>query len=241
MTPTQVRIETIETIAYRFDENDIWPFARDHAAEIDALWQKRLAENPHLYNGRVLMMHPPQRTADGGCFEGICFTADFKSFTAWRDMDCPDRSRVNLFAMAALRTSDGAFLLGEMGPKTASAGSIYFPAGTPDHTDLIDGALDLEGSAWRELTEETGFTSADVMADHGWTVVTEGAYVACMKTMRLPYPAAEAVARVDRFLAQERDPELARVIAMASPADFIREHMPDFMCAYLEHMWRKGL
>jgi hypothetical protein len=240
MTAAQTRIETIETIAYRFAEDDVWPFARDRAAEIDALWQKRLAENPHLYNGRVLMMHPPKRSADGARLEGICFTADFKSFTAWRDMDCPDRSRVNLFAMAALRTADGAFLLGEMGPKTASAGHIYFPAGTPDHTDLIGDALDLDGSAWRELTEETGFTSDDVTADGGWTVITEGAYVACMKTMRLPFPAAEAVARVGQFLAREQDPELARVIAMASAADFIRERMPDFMCAYLEHMWRKG-
>jgi hypothetical protein len=238
MTPAaEMRIEVIDEISYRFVEGDIWPYARDHAAEIDAHWQKRLEKNPHLYNGRVLLMHPPQRSADGRCLEGTCFSADFKSFTAWRDMGCPDRSRVNLFAMAALRTSDGAFLLGEMGPKTASTGSIYFPAGTPDHNDLNDGALDLEGSVWRELTEETGFRAGDVVADEGWTVVSDGAYVACMKMMHLPYPAAEAVARVDRFLAQETDPELARVIAMSSPADFVREHMPAFMCAYLEHMW----
>ncbi len=240
MTPPEpVRIETIDAISYRFIEGDVWPYARDHAAEIEAHWQKRLAKNPHLYNGRVLLMHPPQRSADGRGFEGTCFSVDFKSFTAWRDLGFPDRSRVNLFAMAALRTSDGAFLLGEMGAKTASAGRIYFPAGTPDHTDLIDGQLDLEGSARRELTEETGFTLEDVAADEGWTVVSEGAYVACLKVMRLPYPAAEAVARVDRFIAQEKSPELVRVIAMSSPADFIRERMPVFMCAYLEDVWRK--
>lgn len=230
------QIETADAIAYRFIENDPWSFAQERAAEIEAHWQSRLEKNPHLYNGRVLLMHPPKRI--DGRLEGICSAVEFKAFTAWRDMGFPDRSRANLFAMAALRCAEGAFLLGEMGPKTASAGRIYFPAGTPDLSDLKDGRLDLEGSVWRELLEETGLARDDVACEPGWTVVCEAAYVACMKTMRLPYPAAEAMARIDRFLAQEKDPELSRVIAMASPADFIRDRMPAFMCAYLEQVWR---
>ena len=35
----------------------------------------------------------------------------------------------NCFSMAALRSDDGAFLLGEMAHHTYSAGQIYFPAG----------------------------------------------------------------------------------------------------------------
>ena len=48
----------------------------------------------------------------------------------------PASNACNGFSMAALRGADGAFLLGEMSPHTASAGAIYFPAGTPERQDV---------------------------------------------------------------------------------------------------------
>ena len=70
--------------------------------------------------------------------------------------------------MAALRGSDGAFLLGEMSPHTASAGAIYFPAGTPDRQDLSGAVVDLEASARRELFEETGWRAEEAEIAAGW-------------------------------------------------------------------------
>jgi 8-oxo-dGTP pyrophosphatase MutT (NUDIX family) len=71
--------------------------------------------------------------------------------------------------MAALRGSDGAFLLGEMAHHTINAGQIYFPAGTPDPTDVFGGRVDLEASARRELLEETGVDASQAAIEGGWT------------------------------------------------------------------------
>ena len=59
--------------------------------------------------------------------------------------------------MAALRTRDGAFLLGEMGPHTMNAGKIYFAAGTPDRRDIFGEKVDLAASVAREMTEGPAF------------------------------------------------------------------------------------
>src|SRR5216110_854627 len=72
--------------------------------------------------------------------------ADFADVLAWRDWGFPDRSVFNGFGMGALRCSDDAFVLGEMGHHTANAGRIYFPSGTPDPDDIRNGAIDIAGS-----------------------------------------------------------------------------------------------
>ena len=51
-----------------------------------------------------------------------------------------------------------------MGAHTATAGQIYFAAGTPDPDDIAGDAVDLERGVMRELTEETGLAAADVDA-----------------------------------------------------------------------------
>ncbi len=216
-----------------------WRFAQERADEIEAHWQKRRARNPHLYNGRVLLMHRTGLEEDcGSVLEGTCFEAEYKAFVAWRDFGFPGET-LNVFAMAALRSADGAFLLGEMGRNTASAGKIYFPAGTPEPSDLKDGLIDFEGSARRELKEETGIDESELTFAPGWSVVFDGGYVACMKTMRSPLTAAELVARTDQFLAREKNPELARLKPVFSVADFDAERMPAFMRAYLQHALRE--
>ena len=147
------RIEKVVEIEIRLRPR-LWDFATERATEIEAHWQKRLQANPHLYNGKVLLAADVTRDATlaGTRLRGMCFVVEFKTFLAWQAFGHPGDAR-NLFALAALRSADGAYLLGEMAAWTANAGKIYSPGGTPDLSDIIDGVLYLEGSVLRELAE----------------------------------------------------------------------------------------
>jgi 8-oxo-dGTP pyrophosphatase MutT (NUDIX family) len=174
--------------------------------------------------------------ATGRRLAGICFIAEYKAFLAWRDFRFPDRTISNVFAMAVLRSADGAYLLGEMAHSTANAGLIYFPAGNPDPGDLVGDAVDLEGSVLRELEEETGIGAQDVALEPGWSVVFQGPRVACMKIVRSSLSGTELVARGAAFIAQEELPELASLKAVITLQDLDEERMPDFILTYLRHV-----
>ena len=213
-----------------------WAFAEDRAAEIDAHWAEALRRKPSLFNGRVLLQHRGEVEASGGrnLFRGAYLDTDFKAFLAWRDFGFPSAGVRNGFGMAALSSSDGAFILGEMASHTANAGRIYFASGTPDLDDIRDGRVDIEGSVRRELAEETGISSSDVAFDPGFTLVIDPRRVGFMKRVRSPEPAEALVARIHAFLAQERQPELARMHIVRQAKD-IGPAVQSSCATYLRH------
>jgi 8-oxo-dGTP pyrophosphatase MutT (NUDIX family) len=139
--------------------------------------------------------------------------------------------------MAALRGSDGGFLLGVMGRETANAGKIYFPAGTPDPSDVADGTVDIAGSVNRELLEETGLDASEMDAEPGWHAVLAGPRVALMKVLRAREDAATLRQRILRHLANERTPELSDVVVVRNPSN-LSDAVPDHVTAFLHHVWR---
>ena len=213
-----------------------WAFARERKAEIAAHWAKLSAANPALFDGRVLIQY--ERRIEGRVFHARYLEADYSSFIAWRDFGWPDKAVMNGFAMAALRSRDGAYLLGEMAPHTANAGKVYFAAGTPDRDDITaDGRVDLLGSAIRELLEETGLAASEIAVGDGWTAVIEGQRIAFMRPVAIDMEADAARALILSRLAHEERPELSDIRIARSAADIDRAVMPDFTCAYLEEMF----
>lgn len=213
-----------------------WDFAEREAPSIAAHWAILRAAKPKLFNGRVLLLG--RRTldprADGALkLSGAYFGADYADFVAWREFGHPGEPVDNCFSMAGLRGADGAFLLGEMAAHTFNAGKVYFPAGTPDETDIFDGKVDLDASARRELFEETGVEALEATITPGWTVVIAPQRIACMKLMTLPVPAAEAKARIDAFLARDPHAEFSRMHVVRSPRDIDEARTPVFVAQFL--------
>ena len=207
-----------------------WPFADQHRAEIDAHFATLRIEKPEMWNGRVLLLRRGE--ISGGVLSGAYSEADFASFIAWRDWGFPDKAIRNCFPMAALRSSDGAFLLGVMGRHTATAGQIYFPAGTPDPSDVDGDTVDLERGVVRELIEETGLGIGDFSVEQTWSATPLGQRLALMKIVQAQENAATLHERIRAFLASQKQPELSDIHVVRS-VDDLRPTMPPYVATFL--------
>lgn len=209
-----------------------WPWARENRALVEDHWGRLSGGNPSYYNGRVLVRRRQALTE--GRLALAYVETDYASFITARDHGFPDPTAGNGFAMAALRSADGAYLLGRMADHTANAGKIYFPAGTPEPKDVLpDGTVDLAGSVLRELAEETGLTAADVDLTDRWVAVFAGARTALMREVGVPQSAEAARAGILGFLADDPRPELCDICIVRRQADIDPVAMPPFMQAYL--------
>ena len=207
-----------------------WLFAEQRRADIDAHFAVQQREKP-IWNGRILLTRDPDFSADR--FSAGYFETDFASFLAWRDWGCPDKDVFNGFGMGALRCSDGAFILGEMGQHTANAGRIYFPSGTPDLDDIREGAVDMSGSVTREVEEETGLTPADYRASPHWDCVVSGAAIAMIRILHVDVSGEALRARIEANLARQEQPELSAIHLVHDTRD-LTAAMPRFVTAFIE-------
>lgn len=214
-----------------------WDFARDRRDDIEDYFAKLQGERAGVWNGRVLLLN--HYVIGDRALQGTCFGTDFASFAAWRSWNFPDASVANVFAAAALRAADGAYLVGEMAPYTAAAGWLYFPAGTPEPADIdANGALDLDGSLRRELKEETGLDTGEFDSEAGWTVAVDRCFVAFLKRLTAPQSADALRSRIMRDLARQQNPEFVDIRIVRGPDD-LDARMPRFVVAFLEREWRR--
>jgi 8-oxo-dGTP pyrophosphatase MutT (NUDIX family) len=208
-----------------------WKFAVERRLEIDAHFARLRIGKPELWNGRVLLLRRGDIT--DGVLSGAYLETDFASMIAWRDWKFPDKAIRNCFPMAALRSSDGAFLLGQMGAHTATAGQIYFAAGTPDRNDIVGDTVDLEAGVMRELIEETGLDANDVKPESGWFATPLGQRLALMKVVQARETATALRERIRAFLSAQEQPELSD-IHVARGAGDLHPNMPPYVAAFLK-------
>ncbi len=231
MSSGEVEIVALSDIDARYEPAP-WPFAEERKAEIDAIWAKASADKPKMFNGTVLMQH--WWRIERGVLKAGYAPVSYASFIAWPQLGKPGPERRNGFSMAALRSADGAFILGVMGPHTFNAGKIYFPAGTPDMDDVTpDGRVDLATSMVRELKEETGLRDGEFTVERSWTLVVDGHRAAFMRAARLPWTAEEVREVIRSRLAGETDEELSDVAIVRRPEEIDEAMTPLFATAYM--------
>jgi 8-oxo-dGTP pyrophosphatase MutT (NUDIX family) len=207
-----------------------WPFAEQKRAEIDAHFARRQSVTPQIWNGRVLLGRNP--VFSPGRFEAQYFETDFASLLAWIDWGFPDKSVFNGFGMGALRSADGAFVLGEMSVETANAGRIYFPSGTPDRDDLRGAVVDIAGSVVREVEEETGLTGADYRAAGHWDCVVSGSAIAIIQILESDLTGTGLRSRIEANLAAQTSPELSAIHLVRHISD-VTPATPAYVRAFL--------
>ncbi|AIQ89130.1 NUDIX hydrolase [Methylobacterium sp. XJLW] len=228
------RITQLAAVTARFVTYD-WAFPRENADAIAAHWQTRIARAPGMFDGTVLLCCD-HAVADGAARLDL-FATRYATFTYYRDTRHADAriadARIaNAFAAIVPWTSDGAVLLGEMGARTANAGQLYFPCGTPDPDDIQGARVDLAGSAARELAEETGLALPDE-AETDWVLLEGEGQLAFLRPVRFPETAARLVARIADHLGAEAEPELAGMHVVRGRDDIDAARMPGFVRAYL--------
>jgi 8-oxo-dGTP pyrophosphatase MutT (NUDIX family) len=207
-----------------------WPFAHEKRADIEAHFAIRKREKP-IWNGRILLGRDPHFTAEQ--FSARYFDTDFASFLTWRDWGFPDISVFNGFGMGALRSSDGAFVLGEMGAHTANAGRVYFASGTPDPDDIKGEAVDIAGSIAREVEEETGLRPEEYRTSAHWDCVVTGAVIAMIRVLDVDLTGERLRARIESNLARQSQPELSAIHLVRERRD-LTTAMPRFVTAFIE-------
>lgn len=223
------RITQLAAVTARFVTYD-WAFPRENAAAIAAHWQTRIARAPCMFDGTVLLCCD-HAVADRAARLDL-FATRYATFTYYRDTRHADARIANAFAAIVPWTSDGAVLLGEMGARTANAGQLYFPCGTPDPDDIQGARVDLVGSAARELAEETGLALPDE-AETDWVLLEGEGQLAFLRPVRFPETAARLVARIADHLGAEAEPELAGMHVVRGRDDIDAARMPGFVRAYL--------
>ena len=229
-------VREVDAIVATLSDYD-WPYAREHAASIEASFARAKAAKPSLFNGRLFLSRSRSYDNAGRRLNLDAFETDYAAYLDWRAKGFPEIQVFNFFSMAAIQGSDGAFLLAEMAEHTANAGRIYFPSGAPDRKDLVDNKVDLGLSALRELGEETGLSAADVSVSDGWIAIEDGPRLACMKPMALNMPAQEGKRRIDDFLARDPEPELARIHIVRTLDELAALNPSPFAALYIRYAW----
>lgn len=129
-------------------------------AKVDAYWQTRIAENPHLFNGEAFTLTGFKETPTE--IHGELDETNFAHSLYGYQADMGQYAYRVIHTACLVITSDNKLVVGKMHQNTARAGVISCSGGGLDRGDLTDnGDMDLDYSTTHELNEELGIDPHD--------------------------------------------------------------------------------
>ena len=208
---------------------ETWPWAEANAEAISEHWTRAKAAKPALFDGQVVIAKRIEIATSVLVSSHI--PVPYSALLYWQSLGFPDAEAFNLFGAGVVVTRDGAVLLGRMAAHTANAGRVYFPCGTPDLDDVVDGRLDIEGSITRELEEETGLGAAHLTpTDQRW-IVWDGGLFGCTRRYETHLSASEVAAICTAHIAADPKSELDEVCLVRSPDELDERAAPAYAVA----------
>jgi 8-oxo-dGTP pyrophosphatase MutT (NUDIX family) len=212
--PSVVRVAECTCELAHYD----WAYVQRNKADIDRNWAQAGKSNPAFFDGIVLLTSSYRLiwSTPPGHLEMTLFATRFRNYLHWRHDGFRDSDAIDGFGSGIIRSADGAVLLIRQQPGNVNEGMYYFPSGFIDNSDVdAQGRVDIAASIAREVKEETGLAPADLVRVPGFIVTRAGPHLSVGVEFQSPLPTDGLAARIERFLADECDPEVAEVSFIA--------------------------
>jgi len=123
-------------------------------AKVDAYWQTRVTENPHIFNGEAFTVVDFQETPNDITVE--LSETNFAHNLYSEVFDAGEYTYRVIHSACLVITADNKLVVGKMQQNTARPGAICCSGGGIDRGDLRGSEIDLEHSTAHELREELG-------------------------------------------------------------------------------------
>ncbi|KXF76876.1 NUDIX hydrolase [Paramesorhizobium deserti] len=228
--------ETPENTVFPIDrvEVRVVPGALDYAvknkAAIERNWHEEVSANPNLFNGELYLA--PHAHIGDGTLRADFVRSLYETLLYWRRD--PETVRPwHIFGVGVVVSSDNRLIAARMAAHNAGGGRIYFPAGSIDDNDIVDGVVDYDRNNRREVQEETGLDLSHAEQEAKIHLVTGNRSIALFRRYRFTDDAATLIARIEAHLAGQDDPELDRIIEVSGPGQ-MGEATPSYVRAFAD-------
>jgi 8-oxo-dGTP pyrophosphatase MutT (NUDIX family) len=192
----------------------VHPFHLANREAAEANWQKEIAANPALFDGRMVFQH--RLLLQNGVVEGEGYVVPYSTFLWWRRQPL-GQGGFHVFAFPVIASADGALIAVEMAAHTANAGQVYCAAGSLDPYDIVDGYCDIAGNMMREVREETGLDLSQAATDGRFLAGYARRRLTLVRLFRFDLSADAILERIAAHMEVDEEKEIARAVAIRSP------------------------